>query len=424
MHGKNVWLKAWLLLRATAHKRRRRRLREIPAMAEMDDDELLDALGVEVAPLKVSSRTPREERIIAGFEDILRFYQANGRAPLHGECRDIFERLYAVRLDQLRKLPEAQTLLAGLDSTGLLSDAAAVQIDVDELDEDALLAELGIGDESANQSDITVLRHVRSSVEKRAAEEVADRTRCADFDKFQPLFERVEREMKSGFRKTLRFGGDASIASGNYFIVGGLLAYVAEIGEILKTQSGHDDARLRVIYGNGTESNLLLRSLQKALFKDEAGRRLTDPDMGPLFGDSPEPDDIETGIIYVLRSLSSHPFVVEHRELIHKIGVTGGKVEARVANAAKDATYLLADVKIVATYKLHNLNRTRLENIFHRLFGAAQIDLTIEDRFGNPVKPREWFLVPLHVIDEAVERIRDGSITDVAYNPKSARLEG
>ena len=146
-------------------------------MAEMDDDELLDALGVEVAPLKVSSRTPREERIIAGFEDILRFYQANGRAPLHGECRDIFERLYAVRLDQLRKLPEAQTLLAGLDSTGLLSDAAAVQIDVEELDEDALLAELGIGDESANQGDITVLRHVRSSVEKRAAEEFADHTR-------------------------------------------------------------------------------------------------------------------------------------------------------------------------------------------------------------------------------------------------------
>ena len=94
-------------------------------MAEMDDDELLDALGVEVTPLKASSRTPREERIIAGFEDILRFYQAHGRTPLHGEDRDIFERLYAVRLDQLRKLPEAQTLLAELDAPGLLSGATA-----------------------------------------------------------------------------------------------------------------------------------------------------------------------------------------------------------------------------------------------------------------------------------------------------------
>lgn len=393
-------------------------------MAEMDDDELLDALGVEVAPLKVSSRTPREERIIAGFEDILRFHQEHGRAPLHGEGRGIFERLYAVRLDQLRKLPEAQTLLSGLDTPGLLSGVAAVHVDVEDLDEDALLAELGIGNEPADQNDITVLRHVRSSIEKRAAEEIADRMPCADFEKYKSLFEAVERELKAGIRKTIRFGRDTSIEGGNYFIVGGQLAYVAEVGETIKAAYGRNDARLRVIYDNGTESNLLRRSLERALYKDETGRRLTDTDMGPLFGDAPEPDDIETGTIYVLRSLSSHPFVAEHRELIHKIGVTGGKVEARIAGAEKDATYLLADVEVVATYKLHNLNRAKLENIFHRLFGAAQLDLTIEDRFGHPVKPREWFLVPLNVIDEAVQRIRDGSITEVVYDPKSARLVG
>ena len=386
----------------------------------MNDDDLLDALGVEVPSLKTVTRTPREERIIAGFEDILRFYQTHGRAPLHGEDRDVFERLYAVRLDQLRKLPEAQVLLAELDGPDLLT--GTVTLDVNDLDEDALLAELGIGGEPADQDDITVLRHVRSSTEKRAAEEIADRTPCADFDRFQPLFELAERDLKSEVRKTLRFGRDASIESGNYFIVGGQLAYVAEIGETIKAPNGESDARLRVIYANGTESNLLRRSLQRALYKDETGRRVTDPDMGPLFGNASEPDDIENGTIYVLRSLSSHPFVAEHRELIHKIGVTGGKVETRIANAQKDATYLLADVEIVATYKLHNLNRTRLENIFHRLFGGAQLDLTIEDRFGHPVKPREWFLVPLHVIDEAVERIRDGSVTDVVYDPHSARL--
>jgi hypothetical protein len=152
------------------------------------------------------------------------------------------------------------------------------------------------------------------------------------------------------------------------------------------------------------------------------GRRLIRRDDGPLFGNAPEPDDIESGTIYVLRSFSKHPFVAEHRELIHKIGVTGGKVETRIAAAEKDATYLLADVEVVATYKLHNLNRTRLENIFHRLFGAVQLDLTIEDRFGTLVKPREWFLVPLHVIDEAVQRIRDGSIIDVTYDTKTAQL--
>jgi hypothetical protein len=395
-------------------------------MADIDEDELLADLGLEVTPLKQTSRTPREERIIAGFEDILRFHQTHGRAPLHGEGRDIFERLYAVRLDQLRKLPEAPTLLAGLDGPGLLTGSAATS--AQDLDEEALLAELGIGvaagSESADQSDITVLRHVRSTAEKRAAEEIADRTPCADFEAFQPLFEQVERELKSDVRKTLRFGRDASIASGNYFIVGGQLAYVAEVGESIKAPNGESDARLRVIYANGTESNLLRRSLQRALYKDETGRRLTDTDMGPLFGDAPEANDIESGTIYVLRSLSGHPFVAEHRELIHKIGVTGGKVETRIAGADKDATYLLADVEVVATYKLHNLNRTRLENIFHRLFGAAQLDLTIEDRFGHPVKPREWFLVPLHVIDEAVQRIRDGSITDVVYDPQTARLVG
>ena len=115
--------------------------------------------------------------------------------------------------------------------------------------------------------------------------------------------------------------------------------------------------------------------------------------------------------------------MAEHRELIHKIGVTGGKVEARIAGAEKDATYLLAGVDIVATYILHNISHIKLENIFHRVFTSAKLELTIEDRFGNPVQPQEWFLVPLHVIDEAVERIRDGSITAATYNPEIAKLE-
>lgn len=391
-------------------------------MADMDDDELLDALGVEVAPLKASSRTPREERIIAGFEDILRFQQAHGRAPQHGEGRDIFERLYAVRLDQLRKLPEAHALLAAMDVQGLLAGASSSAANVDDLDEDALLAELGVGDDVPAENDITVLRHVRSSVEKRAAEEVADRSPCTDFESFQPLFERVEQELKAGLRKALRFGRDASVADGNFFILGGQLAYVAEVGETIKAPNGESDARLRVIFANGTESNLLRRSLQRALYKDDSGRRLSDPDMGPLFGGEVEPDDIESGTIYVLRSKSDHPFVAAHRELIHKIGVTGGKIESRIAGANKDATYLLADVEVVAAYGLHNVNRVKLEGVFHRLFGAAQLELTISDRFGNPVKPREWFLVPLAVIDEAVQRICDGSITAFVYDPQTARL--
>lgn len=387
---------------------------------EFDLDELEAELSDFAASDKKTGRTPREERIIAGFEDIQRFVEEHGHAPRHGDDKDIFERLYAVRLDRLREQEECRTLLMPLDHQGLLNAFEVREPQGDyTMTDDELLAELAGDDEG---SDIQNLRHVRSNAEKREAEEIAQRERCEDFERFQPLFEQVQRELQSGIRVTRTFIRDASIEEGQFFILGGQTVYVAEVGEPIKAPNGESDARLRVIYSNGTESNLLRRSLQRALYKDDAGRRITDADAGPLFGETLEPDDIESGTIYVLRSHSTHPFVAEHRELIHKIGVTGGKVETRIAGADKDATYLLADVEVVATYKLHNINRTRMENVFHRLFSPAQIELTIPDRFGNPVKPREWFLVPLHVINEAVERIRDGSIAGVIYDPKSASL--
>lgn len=410
----------------TEHKPRQQKRAEAMAMADMDDDELLAELGVEVAPLKTSSHTPREERIIAGFEDILRFYETNGRAPTHGEQQDIFERLYAVRLDQIRKLPEAQTLLAALDKPGLLAGASPDAVNVDAMDEDELLAQLGV-DAALAENSITVLKHVRSHAEKKAAEEIAGRKPCEDFDRFKPLFAEAELGLKDGTWITKPFAKDASIELGDFFILGGQITYVAEFLEGSVTKDGRDNPRLRVIFNNRTESDLLLRSLSRSLYPDgdtSVGRRLIKVDAGKLFGSTAEPDDIETGTIYVLRSQSDHPFISEHRELIHKIGVTGGDVKTRIAAAKTDATYLLADVEVVATYKLHNLNRTKLENLFHRLFARAQLELTIEDRFKNPVKPREWFLVPLHVIDEAVERIRDGTIADMTYDPKTARLIG
>lgn len=388
-------------------------------MTDMDDDELLEALGVEVAPSKASAFTAQQERLIAGFEDILRFVESHGRAPQHGEDRDIFERIYAVRLDRLRSIPEARALLAGLDTEGLLTSAAALPVSLDALDDDALLSALG-AEEHSDDNDITRLRHVVSYAERKAAEEIASRTRCEDFGKFKPLFESAEKDLQTGLRKALRFGRDASVLQGNFFILGGQMAYVAEVGETIRAPNGESDARMRVIYSNGTESNLLQRSLQRALYKDETGRRVTDVDSGPLFGSTMEPDDIESGTIYVLRSWSDHPFVAKHRELIHKIGVTGMQVGARIAGAKDDPTYLLADVDVVATYKLGNVNRTKLEGLLHKVFARAQLDLTIEGRFGKPVKPREWFLVPLQSIDEAVQRIQDGTITEFVYDPKSA----
>ena len=387
-------------------------------MSDLDD--LRAELEDFAQPAKKGGKSALEERVIAGFEEIQRFVEQHGRAPQHGEDKDIFERIYAVRLDQIRAQELCRSIILTIDHQGLLSGVELSLADsVVTMDDDELLAELeGVGAKSG----ISELRHVRSTAEIQAAEEIANRDRCKDFDSFQPLFQKAKNELASGERQTRPFGKEVSVEIGNFFILSGQLVFVAEVGEEIKAPNGSNDARLRVIYDNGTESNLLRRSLQRALYKDEAGRRVTDPDAGPLFSDTLEDDDIESGTIYVLRSLSEHPYITEHHQLLHKIGVTGGKIETRISNAENEATYLLAKVEVVASYKLFGINRTKLENLFHRLFAPAQLDLVINDRFGHPVRPKEWFLVPLQVIDEAVKRIRDGSITDVSYDPQTASL--
>jgi hypothetical protein len=391
-------------------------------MPDIDLDELRAELKEFAQPPKKGGRSPREARIIAGFEEIQQFVSQNGRVPRHGEDNDIFERLYATRLDRLRSLDECRSLLKPLDHQRLLEGPEAAGAPAAEtMDDEQLLAEL---EGAAGSADITHLRHVRTTAEKRAAEEIGTRKVCEDFDRFQPLFEKVRHELKSGARQMRTFHAKTmdEIQKGSFFVVGGQVAYVADVGEEFTTQYERRDTRLRVIYDNKTESDVLLRSLQRALHRDDAARLITEPNAGPLFGQTLDEDDIASGTIYVLRSRSDHPYVAQHRELIHKIGVTGGKVETRIAHAVHDATYLLAEVDIVATYKLAGINRTKLENLFHRIFEPAQLDLTIQDRFGHPVRPREWFLVPLHVIDEAVKRIRDGSITKLVYDPKTAQL--
>ena len=391
-----------------------------------DDNALLEELGVEVESKKVQTYTAREERIIAGFEEIQRFVEEHARTPTHREDADIFERLYAVRLDRIRELEECRALVAPMDHQALLSiPEAMTAIPVEEMDDEALLAELGVDD---TESDLTNLQHVRSNAEKRVAEEVAKRDRCEDFELFKPLFDQTVADLGSGvrisavIRKAVGFV-KTDIKPGEFFILGGQMLYVAESGEPIKAPNGDMDARLRVIYSNGTESNILLRSLQRALYKDENSRRISEVDDGPLFAESAEEADVASGVIYVLRSRSDLPIVSENRDVLHKIGVTSGSVESRVTNAKKDPTYLLADVEVVMTYKLYNINCRKLERLIHQVFSSARLDVEIQDRFGELVSPREWFLVPLFVIDEAVERIKDGSIAGYAYDPDSAELK-
>jgi T5orf172 domain len=401
-------------------------------VVDLTDEEMLAELGVSVEQPKAATYTAREERIIAGFEDIQRFVEEHKRLPRHGEGLDIFERLYAVRLDRIREQEDCRQLLQGIDRQGLL-DADMKHDQIATADDEALLAELGIV-VSAHEDpdDIQSLRHVRSNAEKQAAEEIGSRTVCAEFETFKPIFLRVQKDLELGLReaRTLKKPDDVEydeirldeIKQGALFIVGGQKAYIASLGDEIRNTSDRRDAKLRVIYDNGTEADVLMRSFQRSLYRDTASRLITDASAGPLFADASNEKDTESGTIYVLRSLSNHPTISANRDLIHKIGVTGGRVEERVANAKLDPTYLFADVEVVATYELFNINRTKLENLIHRFFTSARFDLEIPDRFGNPVKPREWYLVPIAVIDEAVARIRDGSIVGYEFDPKSARL--
>ncbi len=297
-------------------------------MSNLDLDALEEELG---GPLETKAKpklSPEQARVIAGFEDIVKFYSQHGRAPRHGENRDVFERLYAARLDALRRQPRFHDLLADLDAPGLLGMAGD---EAKELDTDELLEELG-GNEGGG---ITQLRHVKPRSEVRTADEIAERKRCKEFERFAPLFQQIDADIKGGIRQTRPFGKDTNIKAGQFFIVGGQVAYIASTGEEFKAPYGEWDARLRVIYSNGTESDLLRRSLQRALYKDEAGRRITEPEAGPLF-DQHNSDATESGTIYVLRSNADLPLIAENRQLIHKIGVTGGKVETRISDAKND----------------------------------------------------------------------------------------
>lgn len=385
-----------------------------------DDDALLQALGADVQTKK-TTYSPKQERIIAGFEDIQRFYRKHGRLPQHGEGRDIFERLYAVRLDRIRGSNECLELLRPMDANGLLAQAGTV---TDARTDDELLEALGVG--ADDPADVTVLKHVRPTAQRMSPEEVAQREPCKDFELFRPLFEALQADLAAGVWRATPFKGqgDAKISRGDWYILDGQKAYVAEADKTFVQDYGEIDRRLRVIFDNGTESNLLMRSLRRALNKDDQSRRILPPETkaASLFSGETSSEDVVAGTVYVARSLSDHPFIAEHREVIHKIGVTGGDPRSRVAGAKKDPTFLLAEAELVAVYTLANLHPGKFERLLHRLFDVVRLDVGLKDRFGSAVEPREWFLVPLAVIDDAISHFKDGTIEKLKYDQETARL--
>ena len=223
-------------------------------------------------------------------------------------------------------------------------------------------------------------------------------------------------------RKTIKSTTQDDFDLGRFFILKGQMAYIAERGEDIKaTGKNIFDARLRVIFDNGTESNLLMRSLQRSFNEPKNNARaISVPNAGPLFGNEKEN---QTGTIYVLRSKSNLPAIMPIRDAILKIGVTGGSVKTRISNAKNEATYLLGDVEVIDEYTLYNVSCKKLESLIHQIFSDAQLQISIKDRFGKPFTPREWFLVPPEAVAEAVELIKTGKITEYKYDRASASLQ-
>jgi T5orf172 domain len=382
-------------------------------LAEDDEFGLLN-----VKPLQ-SNAASDTSRIGQGFDEINQFVDRSGHAPGAGEAgqrASITERQLQMRLKAFRDDPAIVEQLEEADRHGLLENAARVEPvpnsldDILALDDDIL---------SGPAEDIFTLRHTRAASAK--PDKVSERRLCADFRFFEPMFEKCAEDIASGKRVTRKFANEQEIRAGEFFILNGVMVFVAEVRDP-HIRNGKRNARLRLIFDNGTEGQNLLRSLATELYKDPAGRRVSQPEAGPLFVKEEtvafvaQPQERVTGCIYVVKSLSPAPEISRFEGNLFKIGFTTGDFEDRLRGAKDDPTFLFAPVHPVRTYDAIDMNVSKFETLLHRFFDEARLDIEIPDRFGKPFKPREWFLLPLPVIEQAVKMLIDGSILQYRYS--------
>lgn len=259
---------------------------------------------------------------------------------------------------------------------------------------------------------------------KKQPDYVAQHKRCEDFDQYRPLFAKVHEELKTGKRSLIRVTKTASMEAGGFYIVGGQMLYLDRIDRLEKTVNGTLDGRTRCIYENGTESDILLQTLRKNVVTEGYAITPKSEELEQSFFTSNDinEQDLVTGYIYVLRSLSED-VTIKSQSNLYKIGFSTTAVEERIANAANEPTYLRAPVEIVASYKVVNLHSQRFEDMIHQMLKPVQFHLTVFDHNGVEHHPKEWFVVPLNVVDAIIEKIMDGSIVDYTYNAQMGCLE-
>jgi len=366
----------------------------------------LDLLG----ELKVKNPiVTADHRLIASFEEINDFYEKHGTEPT--KSTDMHERRLHSRLDGIRSNSEKISALKKYDKFNLLEN---VQKEINSIDDILNSDPLGLLDNNSSE-DIFTLKNVPNRQKDIAKTDfVARRKPCDDFEKYEPLFKKCQEDLKTGKRKLVKFN-EKFFEEGAFFILKGVMVYLEKINKVKKDKHHKLDARTHLIFENGTYSNMLLRSFGKGLYED--GYFVSEHEdkvLNKLHNITD--DDKQNGYIYILKSLSTDDRIATKRHL-YKIGFSTTTVETRIKNAKEDPTYLMADVKIMAAYEVYNVNPHKLEQLIHQFFGNSCLDIDIVGDNGKINRPREWFIAPLNVIEEAIELIINGNIILYKYNP-------
>jgi len=361
-----------------------------------------------------------DDRLLAAFQEIAEFTRANGREP-ERKPTDMTEAKLAMRLKAIRENEDQAAALRGVDDLGLLGEAPPEPEPVvipdkppETVDEARAADPFGLLDGTEN---LFELKHVPKT--QTMPEEIARRRPAEDFDQFADLFKDCHAGLRAGQRKLLPFRNPIEIEPGKFFVLNGVLLYVAEMGELELDQVRKANARTRCIFENGTESNLLMQSLASNLYKD--GRRVTEPSEVTLERMGLEAET-KMGHIYVLRSLSDDPQLSGFRD-VHKIGFTTQTVEHRTAGAEGDVTFLGAPVETVASYSLPAVAAQPVEAILHSFFASGRLDTWFERSNQIVAEANEWFDVPLSAIDEAIALIQSEGIKSYEYDPDERRIK-
>ncbi len=349
----------------------------------------------------------KDERLVGSFEQINDFVRKNGRIPIE-QADDISEAMFGHMLNTIRVDKKKVEALTDYDEFGLLESEKAPGSLEELFAEDSDLFK-GSGDI------FDVQKLPWQGIANKNTGETANRKPVEDFSIYRPLFEEKQAGLASGKYKLIKFTKQEEVVEGGYYITGGQMCYVESIGKE-KMTFGRMKARLRVIFENGTESNIYLRTLSSQLYNDDGFIVIS------ANSKKAEDDKKAVGHIYILRSKSEDTSVQDIANF-YKIGMTEDTVENRIANAEKDPTYLMAPVEIVETYKVTgDYNTQKVEALIHRFFADAKVVLIITDKDGKEYTPDEWYSVPIGVIREAIDLLNTGDIINFVYDNERQKI--